>query len=101
MYHKLQITMTTYSAMDSDIAIYITYLHQLLLTYILFGLSGFKNLYLPDSIRHIASFWNVVFFFQWTFFSSFMLPTSLLHWVWHYIASLQDVIEVEDTKEIL
>ena len=28
MYHKLQITMTTYSAMDSDITIYITYLHQ-------------------------------------------------------------------------
>ena len=34
MYHKLQITMTTYSAMDSDITMYITYLLELLLTYI-------------------------------------------------------------------
>ena len=33
MYHKLQITMTTYSTMASAITIYITYLHQVLLTY--------------------------------------------------------------------
>ena len=34
MYHKLQVTMTTYSAMDSNITMYITYLQQLLLSYI-------------------------------------------------------------------
>ena len=36
MYHKLQITMTIYSAMASNITISITgtYLHQVLLTYI-------------------------------------------------------------------
>ena len=32
--HVPQITMTTYSAMDSDITLYITYLHHLLLTYV-------------------------------------------------------------------
>ena len=35
MYHKLQIAiMTTYCAMASNITIYFTYLHQVLLTYI-------------------------------------------------------------------